>query len=448
MDFGLLMQAVVAVVIASVVIMYACNEFEECADHLGRNMKPGIKGATINAIGSSLPEMLTTFFLLFMFNNMAGFAAGIATTAGSAIFNSVVIPLLCIAAVRYWGVKKPDGTVEKVTEITISKKSFIRDATFLLLAECLLFYFLGSTTLTWVAGASLVGFYLLYLTFLLVQNKIGNTNVDAESEEDEGDEDDEGKPSTLRALLTFQFNELLFNGQSLNDKRAWINLALSVSVIAVACHFLAESVMWSSEALQIPAYFTAIIFAAAATSVPDAILSIKDARKGNYDDAISNAVGSNTFDITMALGLPLLVYAIFVGDVNLVSDASTNEDMQVLRLALIAITAGVVLAFIIPKYIGKAQMYILGGLYAIWMGYIVSSAFMTSEEDILLVNDEDQVALIEQTSTNIDVDYEQGINGSQEVTVDEEQRVGNVNFPKVNGEGSEADKLLASQTAK
>jgi len=415
MDFGLLMQAVIAVIIASVVIMYACNEFEECADHLGRNMKPGIKGATINAIGSSLPEMLTTFFLLFMFNNMAGFAAGIATTAGSAIFNSVVIPLLCIAAVRYWGVKRPDGTVEKVKEITISKKSFIRDATFLLLAEGLLFYFLGSSTLTWVAGVSLVGFYFVYLTFLLVQNKIGNDKADIEEDEGEDEDDDEGgKPSKLKALITFQFNELLFNGQKLNTNRAWVNLLLSVSVIAFACHFLAESVMWSSEALQIPAYFTAIIFAAAATSVPDAILSIKDARKGNYDDAISNAVGSNTFDITMALGLPLLVYAIFVGDVNLVSDASSNEDMQVLRIALIAITVGVVLAFVIPKYIGKAQMYILGGLYAIWMGYIVTSAFMPVEE-VLLATEEVAVVLEK---------------GQVEVVTYKELAAGNVNFLK------------------
>ena len=43
-----------------------------------------------------------------------------------------------------------------------------------------------------------------------------------------------------------------------------------------------------------------VIIAAAATSVPDTILSIKDARKGNYNDAISNALGSNIFDICFA----------------------------------------------------------------------------------------------------------------------------------------------------
>ncbi|HEB79215.1 MAG TPA: hypothetical protein ENI79_01900, partial [Rhodospirillales bacterium] len=81
--------SLLAVVIASMVMMYACNSFDDAASHLGRNMTAGVRGATINAVGSSMPELLTTFFLLFLFQDQGGFAAGIATTAGSAIFNAV-----------------------------------------------------------------------------------------------------------------------------------------------------------------------------------------------------------------------------------------------------------------------------------------------------------------------------------------------------------------------
>ena len=42
--------------------------------------------------------------------------------------------------------------------------------------------------------------------------------------------------------------------------------------------------------MGIPSYFTAVVLAAAATSVPDTVLSVKDARKGEYDDAVANAV--------------------------------------------------------------------------------------------------------------------------------------------------------------
>ena len=43
------------------------------------------------------------------------------------------------------------------------------------------------------------------------------------------------------------------------------------------------------KGLDLPISIVAVIIAAAATSVPDTILSIKDAKKGNYNDAISNA---------------------------------------------------------------------------------------------------------------------------------------------------------------
>jgi Ca2+/Na+ antiporter len=374
MNLPLLMQAIVAVFVASVVIMYACNEFEDAADHLGRNMKPGIKGATINAIGSSLPEMLTTFFLLFMFNDMAGFSAGVATTAGSAIFNSVVIPLLCILAVRYYGVKQKDGTLKKMKSIEIDKSSLKRDIFFLLTAEMVLIYFLGNTHLTWVAGLSLVGFYAVYLAYLLYSNRSGSVSLDNEEEEEEEEDEGADSPSKLKALLTFQFNELFFGGSELTTKTAWINLSCSVLVIAVACHFLAESVMWSSEALNIPAYFTAIIFAAAATSVPDAILSVKDSIKGNPDDSLSNAIGSNTFDITVALGLPLLAYSLIYGDVTLITGDTTNEDMQVLRYVLVGITSIVAASFLFPKLITQKHAILMGVLYSGWMCYVIYSA--------------------------------------------------------------------------
>ena len=39
-------------------------------------------------------------------------------------------------------------------------------------------------------------------------------------------------------------------------------------VIAASCYLLAESVIMSAQALDVPAYFTAVIFGAAASSVP------------------------------------------------------------------------------------------------------------------------------------------------------------------------------------
>ena len=39
--------------------------------------------------------------------------------------------------------------------------------------------------------------------------------------------------------------------------------------------------------LDIPILFVAVILASAATSVPDTVISVRDAKQGNYNDAIS-----------------------------------------------------------------------------------------------------------------------------------------------------------------
>ena len=70
------------ILLACIGIMFSCNLFEPASNYLGRNMPAGVKGATINAIGSSLPELFTTFILLFFYRDMDGFTGGIATTAG------------------------------------------------------------------------------------------------------------------------------------------------------------------------------------------------------------------------------------------------------------------------------------------------------------------------------------------------------------------------------
>ena len=77
--------------------------------------------------------------------------------------------------------------------------------------------------------------------------------------------------------------------------------------------------------------FVALNLASAASSFPDTIISIKDAKKGNYDDAISNALGSNIFDVCFALGFPLFIFTLINGPIVM------SEDIIDLSLSLIHI---------------------------------------------------------------------------------------------------------------
>ena len=312
------------VLATSYVIAKACDSFEGAADYLGRNMAPGTKGTTINAIGSSLPELLTTLAFMFFIGKEGALAAGIATTAGSAVFNSVVIPALCI-----W-------VMGRNVQITLDKRVIWRDGMFLIAAEVLLIALLGLNPLTVITGVGLVSFYGVYIWYVLRYS--GSSSNEVEEDEDEY----ESEKGLFEKLITFDFNGLLFNNASFTNKSAWTTLSFAVAVIALACHFLADATANISEALGVPLYLSAMIIAAAATSVPDTILSIKDAKKGNVEDALCNAFGSNIFDITVALGIPLLLFTLIYGP----TAVTNNMDMQVLRFALVGITAIVIAIFV------------------------------------------------------------------------------------------------------
>ena len=101
--------------------------------------------------------------------------------------------------------------------------------------------------------------------------------------------------------------------------------------------------------------------------------TIKRIMSGDYDDAVANAVGSNIFDIGICLGLPLLVYGLTIGTVE-VMGVGAAADVQILRIALL-VTTGLVLAmFLIGKKMGKGKATALFALYFIWTAFVVMRA--------------------------------------------------------------------------
>lgn len=74
--------------------------------------------------------------------------------------------------------------------------------------------------------------------------------------------------------------------------------------------------------LGIPDTVMGLTFVAAGVSIPDALSSIAVIKEGHGDMAVSNAVGSNVFDILICLGLPWLIQTTMLdpgGHVNVIS---------------------------------------------------------------------------------------------------------------------------------
>jgi Ca2+/Na+ antiporter len=64
-------------------------------------MADGLKGPTINAAASSLPELLISSMFLFYYKDIIGFSAGYATIIGSSAFNIACIPVISYLFIYY-----------------------------------------------------------------------------------------------------------------------------------------------------------------------------------------------------------------------------------------------------------------------------------------------------------------------------------------------------------
>ena len=113
-------------VLVSIVIWQACNPFADAAQYIGHALRlPGsVRGATLDAIASSMPELFTgVFFVLVVTAGGAptsfptltgdGFKATIATCAGSAVYNMILIPAICAIFISYYRKSRPTIDVDQ-----------------------------------------------------------------------------------------------------------------------------------------------------------------------------------------------------------------------------------------------------------------------------------------------------------------------------------------------
>ncbi len=348
------------IVISCIIIWKASDGFDVASEYLGRNLGEGVKGATINAVGSSMPELFTTLLFIFLYHDDQGFASGIGTSAGSAIFNAIIIPAAIILAVSF---------TLKVS-ITVSKKVILRDGISLLIAELILIYLIQGGILIWQHGVFLMLLYGVYLIVLF-------TTMDKKEVETlEEKEPVEKSQNRLSALLKLDLETALIGDRPLNALNAWTLLLVSMFVIGAACFLLVHSCELLGSATGIPLYFVSVIIAAAATSVPDTILSIRDAQKENYDDALSNAIGSNVFDICFALGFPLTLFTLLY-DQKIILSEKVMIDITVLQVLLLILTVVTIIIFLAGKTMGKLKAYILLILYVLFTGFIVAQSLNT-----------------------------------------------------------------------
>jgi cation:H+ antiporter len=140
---------------------------------------------------------------------------------------------------------------------------------------------------------------------------------------------------------------------------------ITLAGIGIATYFLTYFSINLSELLNISPIIIAFTITAAATSVPDAVISISNSRKGRLDDATSNVFGSNIFDILVGLGLPLFIYSVFFGNIRIIFDS-----LEIL-FGLLGSTIMILYFFARKEKLTKKQGIFLLLLYLFFLGYVI-----------------------------------------------------------------------------
>ncbi|HMP80167.1 MAG TPA: hypothetical protein PKD54_11995, partial [Pirellulaceae bacterium] len=285
-------------ILLSVLIWQACDPFADAAQWVGQRFGiPGsVRGATLDAVASSMPEffsgVLFVVVAVFLLNDATkvaeaggnGFGATLATCAGSAVYNMMLIPAFCAILISY--VRKSRPTID-VDDVVIK-----RDGIWFLACEALLIVFLFQNTLTWWMAVALILMYVGYIA-ILVWDAMKFRHLLAEVRrrmEDEGKTIDQVAESLRsdghrlsRDLLgrmesgddtdeeTTEATEFFFGYGRLSLTGWTVSAILTISTLLViaACYWLVWVVYEISGTLEIPVFFVAVIIAAAASSVPD-----------------------------------------------------------------------------------------------------------------------------------------------------------------------------------
>lgn len=416
-------------VLVSIVIWQACDPFADAAEHIGHVLKlPGsVRGATLDAIASSMPELFTgiIFVILAVLYGREGvdlqeasgegFALVIATCAGSAVYNMILIPAICAIFISYYRPSRPT--------IDVEYRVIVRDGAWFVLMEILLIVFLLQQRIEWWMGVVFLLGYAAYVTVLyfdarrfqkqvsLIEGWIaggmsGPEALSAYAESGKkvsrdlrrrfetvssssknevlgamkgeiGEKDSVGPEGTQEADEEPDTAEVCFGifPIRLNLLTSWLIIAIATVFAATACYWLVEITQVTAEKLHVPVFFVAVILAAAASSVPDTFLSVGSAKRGDDDGAVSNAFGSNIFDISICISIPLLVASYLNNWEPIVfAESASIVSLQVMLAILTVITLSVIAH---KLQLTRRKAYFLVSLYVVFIVYAVVGSLGT-----------------------------------------------------------------------
>ena len=329
---GLLPQVpavfVAVCVVTTLLVWVGSGLLEQSAEELSRHygLPDVIQGSVVVAVGSSFPELASVVFAAAA----GAFGMGVGAVVGSAVFNVLVIPGL--AGVLTGAPVDADRTI------------VYKEAQFYMIAVSGLIVTFALAVIYFPAetGPPLTGRVTRPLAVI---------------------------PLLLYGLYVFiQWQDVSdyepeAGGESVAVGRAWGRLAAGLAVILIAVEQLVGAVRGLVGVFGIPEFLAGVTILAAATSLPDALVSVRAARAGKGVTSLGNVLGSNTFDLLVAIPLGVLL----VGSVSV--------DFAVAAPMMGVLTVATILLFTVLRTdltLTGGESYALLGAYLLFVGWVIA----------------------------------------------------------------------------
>lgn len=311
MEIALYIFALLAcfVLLARVVDLFFIPSLDKISSDL--RLSSDAAGATLMAVGSSAPELFVALFAVLKPGNHE--VIGIGSIVGSAIFNLLVIV----------------GAAALVKKAVLIKQPIIRDLIFYTISVALLVYFIWDGKLTLSETIIFLVVYVVYVVAVIFWRRIWPHNDREYTETTIPECNKKGFLRIFDRLLCIIFPP---------QKKYYLVFFLSIIIIAGLSWILVELAVLISEGLGIPEAIIALTVLAIGTSIPDLFSSIIVARQGRGEMAVSNAIGSNIFDILVGLGLPFIIAMLIAGgDIPAGGDLLASSVILAVSVVLLAV---------------------------------------------------------------------------------------------------------------
>lgn len=306
-------------IIGFVVLIKGADIFVDGASGIATNFKVSkmLIGLTIVSFGTSAPEFAVSVKSIISHNG----DIVLGNVIGSNILNILLI-LGVSALIHSLNVK--NATVKKELPITL-----LITTLFAVLLSDSLFDKNVVNAFTRSDGIVLVLFFLVFIYYLI---KMSRNKVE---------EDNEIKDiSLIRAILY---------------------TIVGIVGIVFGSNFVVESATNIAQILGVSARMISLTIIALGTSLPELVTSATATKKGEYDIAIGNVVGSNIFNIGMVIGIPVSVF----GGIGKIS-------FSYIDLIVMIVAAVLLFMFSFKDYkITKKEGIIFLLVFAIYYSYVI-----------------------------------------------------------------------------